>query len=234
VQVRELHYPRWVGLVQAYLGMNLWLIGAASEAERTFDEIVLPDAELGYGMSRRYVSLSRLLAEQGAFGEAKRWALHLAEAGKARGIKIFEAQGRWSLSEVLRRTGELGAADVEITTAVGLLEGSNPLERPAFLATLAALRLAQGRPAEALAIVEDAMKQTQAMGACSRFFRDAFLMLTHIECLEAVGDRANARTAIEKAKTWVLNVAGKIGDNEYRRMFLEEVPENRRILELAR
>lgn len=233
-RAKELSHPRFVGLIQAYLGMNLWLIGAGAEAEQTFNEIVLPDAELGYGMSRRYVSLSWLLAERGAFGEAKRWALHLAEAGKTRGVKIFEAQGRWSLAEVLRRAGELGAAEAEITTALDLLGDSNPLERPAFLASLAALRLAQNRPVEARVIVEDAVKQSRTMGACSRFFRDAFLALTHVECLDATGDRSAARAAALEAKEWVIGVASKIDDDDYRRRFLEEVPENRKILELAK
>jgi hypothetical protein len=108
------------------------------------------------------------------------------------------------------------------------------LDSPGALATLAALRLAQGRPAEALAVASEAMAKAEAMGACSFFFREAFLHLTHAECLEATGDHAAARAAIARARAWILAVADKIGDPAYRTSFLENVPENRKTLELAR
>ena len=72
------------------------------------------------------------------------------------------------------------------------------------------------------------------MGACSRFFRDAFLHLTHAECLEATGNHAAACAAIAGARRWILAVADKIGDPAYRKSFLENVPENRRTIELSR
>ena len=78
------------------------------------------------------------------------------------------------------------------------------------------------------------MGKAASMGACSIFFRDAFLHLTHAECLEATGDHAAAREAITRARAWILAVAAKIGDPVYRRSYLEVVPENRRTLELAR
>jgi hypothetical protein len=78
------------------------------------------------------------------------------------------------------------------------------------------------------------MAKADAMGACSFFFRDAFLRLTHAECLEVTGDHDAACAAISEARAWVLAVADRIGDPAYRTTFLESVPENRKTLELAR
>jgi hypothetical protein len=70
--------------------------------------------------------------------------------------------------------------------------------------------------------------------AVCAFFRGAFLRLVHAECLEAAGDHEAAKVAISSARAHVLGNAAKIGDLEVRRCFLEEVPENRQTLELAR
>lgn len=137
------------------------------------------------------------------------------------------------LAEVLRRSGELDAAESEIEKALPMLRMACPLDVPGALATLAALRLTQGRFEVALTTAEEGMAMMEVMGACSHFFRDAFLRLVHAECLEATGNHDAAKGAIAKAKEWIFLVAARIGDDEYRKSFLENVPENQRILELA-
>jgi hypothetical protein len=129
--------------------------------------------------------------------------------------------------------GDFDAAETEIQQAIPFLSNTVPLERPGVLASLAALRLAQGKPVEALSIAEDATNHADVMGACSRFFRDAFLALTHAECLEATGNHEGARARLLRAKEWLMLVADKIHDPAYRTSFLQQVPENRRILELV-
>src|SRR5262249_47289337 len=156
-------------------------------------------------------------AERGAFGEARACAHGFINSGRAQRLPINEGRGRWVLAEVLRREGELDAAEEEIHTALSILRTVPPIEYPGALATLAALRLAQGRSREALAVAEEARSRAEAIGACSRFFRDAFLHLTHAECLDATGERAAARIAIEKARAWILAVAEKIGDAGHRK-----------------
>ncbi len=127
--------------------------------------------------------------------------------------------------------GELDAADAEIAAALAILRAASPLDTPGALATLAALRLAQGRAAEARAAAEEGLAKYEAMAACG-FFRGAFLRLVHAECLAAMGDRAAAGAAIA-ARARLLAIADRIGEPGYRRSFLEDVPENRRTLELA-
>src|SRR5262249_40002688 len=121
-------HPRYLGLAQAYLGMNLWFIGALEEAERTLMEITLPDEELGFGLTRRFFSLAWLFADKDRMSDARLWADRLVEAGVARRVKVFEGQGRWALAEVLRRTGEVDAAEQEITAALPLLGLVAPIE----------------------------------------------------------------------------------------------------------
>jgi hypothetical protein len=108
-----------------------------------------------------------------------------------------------------------------------------PLEQPGVLATLAMLRLAGGRAEEALAATEDAVARMAAMGGCG-LFRGAFVRLAHAEALHATGAHDAARRAIAEARGRLLAIAGAIADPDYRRSFLEHVPENARTLALAR
>jgi len=56
------------------------------------------------------------------------------------------------------------------------------------------------------------MAKAEVLGACSYFFR----------------------AALARARQWIFAVAHKIDDPAHRRSYLENVPENRRTLELAR
>jgi hypothetical protein len=61
-----------------------------------------------------------------------------------------------------------------------------------------------------------------------------YLRLAQVESLEAAGQHDKACAALEKARKEVLANADKIGDPEYRRHYLEDAVEPRRILELSR
>jgi eukaryotic-like serine/threonine-protein kinase len=131
---------------------------------------------------------------------------------------------------VLRRMGDLTGAERELEFALGM---TIPLEHPGALATLSALRLAQGRFTEALAAAEDAMARCTAMGGCG-LFRGAFVRLSHAEALDANGARDAARRAITDARARLLATADRIADPACRARFLCDVPEHARTLALAR
>jgi hypothetical protein len=71
------------------------------------------------------------------------------------------------------------------------------------------------------------------MGGCG-LFRGALVRLVHAEALHASGAQDAARRAIGDAAARLGAMAGRISDPDYRRSFLEDVPENARTLTLAR
>jgi hypothetical protein len=97
------------------------------------------------------------------------------------------------------------------------------------LATVAALRLAQGRAGDALAAAEDAVGRCRAMGGCG-MFRGAFVRLIHAEALHATGDRDAAQAAIRDARDRLLAIAARIADPDHRTRFVAAVPQNARTL----
>ncbi|HWO22542.1 MAG TPA: protein kinase, partial [Kofleriaceae bacterium] len=216
--------------MQLFRGMNLWYLGQLAGAERILEDIAAADASLGMVSAWRRFSLSWLLADRGALDEARVLATELRDDGSALHLPLDEGRGRWALAEVLRRMGDLEGAERELQTALGTVVA---IEQPGVLGSLAALRLAQSRAAEALAAAEEAVARSAAMGGCG-LFRGAFVRLAHCEALHATGAHEAARRAIAAARDRLFAIAGRIVDPGYRQSFLEVVPENARTLALAR
>jgi hypothetical protein len=175
-----------------------------------------------------------MLADRGALDEGRVYAAHLSTLGRARGLPLDEGRGRWVLAEVQRRAGALEEADEEVERAILLLSRTCPLDVPGALATKAALRLAQGKPGEALAAAEDGLARQVASKMDDHLLRGSFLRLVHIESLEANGRHEEARAALVSARDGLVSMVETIVDAAYQTSFLENVPENRRTLELAR
>jgi hypothetical protein len=108
-----------------------------------------------------------------------------------------------------------------------------PLEHPGVLGTLSALRLAQGRTAEALTAAVEAVSRYTTMGGCG-MFRGAFVRLAHAEALQATGAHEAARHAITEGRSRLFAIADRISNPDHKQSFLENVPENARTLALAR
>jgi tetratricopeptide (TPR) repeat protein len=215
---------------QLLRGMNQWYLGAQASAEQVLEAIPAADTELGMSSWQRRFYLSWLYADRGALEEARALATQVTESSHAEQEFLGESRGRWALAEVLRRKGDLEAAEREIQVALAM---TVPLDHPGILGTLSVLRLAQGRAGEALAVAEEAVSRCATIGGCS-MFRGAFVRLAHAEALHATGAHDAARRAIADARTRLLGIAGRIADPAYQRSFLEHVPENVRILALAR
>jgi ATP/maltotriose-dependent transcriptional regulator MalT len=217
------------------IGQTLWCMGAPIEAERMLQDLPLSDVEFGPTSAYRPFMLAWMHAERGALGEARTHADHLAfTLGRDRGLPLDEGRGRWVLAEVLRRAGALEEAEREVEGAWRLLSLTCPVELSGVLATKAALKLQQGKPDEALAAAEEGLSRQAAMQMHDHFFRGSFLRLVHVESLAANGRHDEARKAVANARDRLLAIAAKIDDPTYQKSFLENVPENRRTLELAR
>jgi hypothetical protein len=210
-------------------GMNQWYLGAAAAAERVLEAVSAADTTMGLASSSRRCYLAWMYAERGALADARAMASELVESGRAHQDSLGEGRGHWVLAELARRDGELDAADREIQAALAM---AMPLDHPAVLATLSAIRLTQGRAGDALAAAEDAMARCAAMGGCG-MFRGAAVRLVHAEALHATGAHDAAGRAIADARARLIAIADKIADPAYRASFLGQVPENARTLALA-
>jgi tetratricopeptide (TPR) repeat protein len=224
---------RLSAIARVLVGMSQWHLGAARLAEETFARVTLRDEEVGYGSSVRPFVRALMLAEANATDEARRVALELVERGRARQLLLEEGRGEWALAEALRRGGDYVRATRAIESAIAIFRTGVLLDLPGALGTLAALRLAEGRTEEALATAEEGMALYATIGACG-MFRGAALRLTHAQCLAAAGRHEEARAAITSAVDRLEAIAGGIPDTAYQRSFLEDVPENRRTMELGR
>jgi eukaryotic-like serine/threonine-protein kinase len=227
----EARNHRGVAVAQLFTGMCLWLLGAFPQAERNLRSILNPDEELGGLVSLRSLTLVRVLIDRGLLDDADLEANRMIEAGRTRGVPVDEGRGRMILADLLRRRGELEAAEREVLAAADLL-AILPLDHLATTATLAAIRLAQRRAAEALAAAELAASRYETLGSCGHF-RSAFIRLVRAECLDATGDVEAARAAISTARERLLGDAARIDHLDDRNSFLENVPENARTLQLA-
>jgi eukaryotic-like serine/threonine-protein kinase len=211
-------------------GIGLWCLGAFADAECVLAGLAAADTTQSLGSALRRFALAWIYADRGVLDTARVLAAELAEHGHAHHNPLQESRGRWALGEVLRRTGDLDGADRELAVALAM---AVPLERPGVLASLAQLRLAQGRAADARTAAEDAFARAEAMGGCG-MFRGAFLRLTRAEAFHATGAFDAARAAIADARARLLAIADTIDEPAYVASFLDEVPENIRTLALAR
>ncbi len=228
----ELHHTALLTFARGCHGMCLWYLGAMGEAEQVLGESTPKDDELGTIASMWLLSLAWMRADRGALDEARHAAQRLIDLGQSRHVPMEESRGHWALAEVLRRQRDLEGAEREIRAALGTIAMMAPVDLPAALSTLCQVRLAQGRVAEALSAAEEAFGKYSAMDACG-FFHAAFVRLAHAEALEAAGDQSAAHAAIRVARDRVLATADRIHDPRYRKSFLEDAPDNARILTLA-
>jgi hypothetical protein len=171
------------------------------------------------------------LSDGGELEEARRQAMRSIEIGQAREHRLEEGRGRWALADVLLRLGDLNAAECEVLAAQKLLMQAQSDKLP-VTALLAAIRLAQGHVADAMTISQEVIAGYDQMGELG--FKACFARLVHAEALYAAGHPERARAVIAAAQGRILRSAETIQDPACRRSFLENVPENARVLSLAR
>ncbi|WP_437320149.1 protein kinase domain-containing protein [Sorangium sp. So ce385] len=209
-----------------------WFLGAYARAEKTLREAPpCADEEVWIGIAHRSLLLGWILIEKGELDAGSLIAEAMIDAGRVRRVAFYEGMGRTLLADALFRRGDLEVAEREVLTALGALS-SIPTWSTGLTRTLAAIRLAQGRVAEALADVEKALAAYEAHRIF--FAKGAHALLIRAEALMAAGDQQRALAAIAEARVRLLANAAKIGHPELRRSFLEDIREHARTLELAR
>ncbi|WP_437337884.1 protein kinase domain-containing protein [Sorangium sp. So ce394] len=223
--------PAEITHARTHVAMGLWLLGAFARAEKTLREAPsCTDEDLWHAAVHRSLFLGAILIEQGKLAEARVVAEGMVEVGRARS-SFAEGMGYSLLIEISLRHGDLEAAEREALTARELLASTPSMLAP-VIRSLACIRLAQGRVAEALAAAEEGMARYEAIRMFS--IKGSPARLIYAEALMAAGDQPRALAAIAEARARLLATAAKIGDPELRRSFLEDVREHARTLELAR
>jgi tetratricopeptide (TPR) repeat protein len=214
------------------IGCAYLLLGVAAEAERALRSALAEADRLGLAGIRAMVqpNLGLAFALQGRFAEGIALAEEAAALARESGARSSEMASRFYLARIALMAGDPARAE---------REGHSMLDEPAALAgdrahafaVLSAAAAAQGRPADALAAARQAMEILASEGEIEE--GESLLRLVHAEALQATGDAGQAAAALAEARDGLLVRAGKIADAELRRSFLERVPENARILELA-
>ena len=211
-------------------GASAWFLGNYKAAVRYLSPALATGELFGPVGSYGSLYLTSALADGGALEEARREAIRAIELGQRREIAVDEARARWALADILRRMGKLDEAEVEIQRALGpLAHAASDLS--AASSVLAAIRLDQGRPAEALEVIKPAIEAYNRPGAHG--FWGAFLRRIHAEALWALSDPEGARAAITEACDRLLRSAATIPDEAARALFLK-APEHALTLDLAR
>jgi len=114
-------------------------------------------------------------------------------------------------------------------------EIGSPSLRASALAAVARALLAQGRRPEALEQARAAAAELAARAASGRAERyESLVHLVLAEALAANGDAAGARGVVQGAAARLQARAALLANPDWRRSFLTKLPDNARILALAR
>jgi eukaryotic-like serine/threonine-protein kinase len=214
------------------LGYGHIQLGAYAEAEQKLREAIVLAERLGLPPVIAYAkhNLGFALARRGALEEARAVEIEAVQrCTEHRNTRLAEGS-RVYLALIMAEMGDIEAAEQEATTAVEALSGVPPAQVFAF-AIRATIRLSRGNTGEALADARKAHQMLTALGGIDE--SEAVVRLAYAEALYAEGDIAAAKAAIGEARAWVLERAEKLTAPGLKAQFLEQVPENKKTLELA-
>jgi tetratricopeptide (TPR) repeat protein len=221
---------RGVIMARLFRGMNLWLLGDYERAIEVLSDRQMADEEQGQATAIRPFCLVQALADVGRLSSARAEAEQMLASMRERGNVPDEGRAHWALAEVLRREGDLERAETAACLALEYLEPYALDHAPAH-ATLAAIRLAQGRPHEALELAE------LAASRCARIrgwgLKGGFVGLTLARVLTELGETERAEDVLAQARARLLANAEKIADDGLRKGYLEAIPEHASILSLT-
>ena len=207
-------------------------LGAYPEAEEILREALLRAKRLALGNVRTFAKLNLGLAllGQGRLEEALSMEENVLTLFREQADRPLETGTRVYLAMILAAQGDREGAARQ---ALAVVEDpqAKPSSRAYARAILADVRLAEGRPAEALAAAEEALSLLTTLDGIEE--GEALIRVVYAEALAAVGDRGGARAAAEDARDHLLARAAKVIDPELRQSFLHHVPENARTLALA-
>ncbi len=218
---------------RAKLGYGLLQVGAFAEAEQVLRDVLPAAQSLGLGQLVASVkhNLGLALTHRGQLAEGLRVEEEAARAFAEQGDRRLEAAARKYLAMNHLAAGRIDDAAREAEAARSVVLPRTPGHAYA-LALLARVHLAAGRTSEALPAAREAMALLEELKGMDE--GEAMVRLAYAEALHAAGEGPRARAALETTRRWLEDRAARISDPARARSFLEDVPENARLLELAR
>ena len=210
------------------LGYGLTLLGAPETESVLLEGIAESErAALPVQVGTHKQNLGLVLARRGRVAEALAVERASIEAFREAGDRRFEAASHVYLSLILEIAGDFEGAASEAELALEMAS-SYPARRATAFGALAAARLRRGDVGAALEAARQGMALVAELGALEE--GEEHLRATFAAALEASGATAEARAALDEARQRLLDRAAKIRDPRWRQSFLENVPENARLV----
>jgi hypothetical protein len=165
-------------------------------------------------------------SRESAAASAREWVAH------AQGNLLAQGMAHYVLARVAEGRGALAEAETQARQAYALLERMTPYQLLASVA-LSAILLSRGRVEEARALAGQGAHALESSGD-ALILNTVAVRLALVEACLAQEDTAAGEEALRRALEDVHARAADIEDAAARQRFLEQVPENARVLALAR
>jgi hypothetical protein len=221
---------RYLPYARLHVGLDYALLGAYERAEAELRAGLLAAREGSLPALLGNSFQAFLLLSRGALDGALDTARFVVEEAEARAERFAGLSARLLLCEALLARRDIDEAQSELESEQLAVEAArSPVTHAWFLTVRAALCLAQGKSAEAVALSTQAFEVGEARKA-RHFQSHAMLQLVHAEALAATGRMDEARAALCAARDELTGSAERIGDPELRQSFLERRPVHARIL----
>ena len=175
-------------------------------------------------------NLGLALLRLGRIDEARDAERAAIEAFRGHGDRRMEGASRMYLAAILAAEGKLEDAEREADAAIELAAVAPTIQALAY-ATRSAIVLQRGRAGDALTTATRALELLSTLGKLEE--GESMIRLAHAEALLATGDAQRGALALQHAHERLLARAAKIVDPAMRAMFLTQIPENSRTIELA-
>jgi serine/threonine protein kinase/tetratricopeptide (TPR) repeat protein len=217
----------------ANAGNALMEIGRLEEAEVQIRSLLAIAERMGLDhlLGPGFYMLSNILAYRGCLDEARSFGERAVEWTTKNNDQYFGSAAQLYLSVIEHLAGAYPTAERHARRALEMVE-NNPSYRPFALALIARSLGGQKQTTEALSYAREAYAQLERDGQVQD--GEMIIRLTFAECLAATSDLATAKQVVAKARDRLEKQADNIHTREWRQSFLTQIPEHRRILELAR